>query len=299
MLSDQDNPASAGQDALERVLSGLEDHERWALVGTPLFEGVGPMTAGRWGDTAWSGYLPDEMWVHVSGAHALLEASLAVPVTGWSASLSAFDRVVRGRWVRVPVQQVRAVNPALLPAAAVAYEFSDVRLGPGVIASVAGRRVVLAQDTTGADWQVGLDELWVSVSSWGGASYVLAPLDAPPQLEVPHDDDVIDAAEIRSPPPAPRRRSDRHLPDVHALDDPEEPGVWSVRDPDLARLLGLPDSLALQALVEAELRERMPELATRVELDSERDCFFAHCRNEADARQLADLLSDLAPRRRG
>ena len=129
----------------------------------------------------------------------------------------------------------------------------------------------------------------------GRASYVLAPLDVPPQLGVPHDDDVIDAAEIQSPPPPARRRSDRHLPDVDALDDPEEPGVWSVRGPDLARLLGLPDTLALQALVEAELRERMPELSARVELDSERDCFFAHCRNEADARQLADLLSDLAP----
>jgi hypothetical protein len=299
VLSDQDVPASAGQDALMRALSGLEDQESWALAGTPLFEGVGPMTAGRWGDTAWSGYLPDEMRVHVVGAQALLTAHVAMEVVGWSGSVAAYDRVVQGRWVRAPLQQVRAVDPDLLPAAAVAREFSDVRLGPGVVASVAGRRVVLAQDTTGADWQVGLDKLWASVSSWAGASYVLAPLDAPPQLEVPHDDDVIDAASIQAPPPVPRRRSGRHLPDVHALDDPEEPGIWSVRDPDLAELLGLPDSLALQAVVEAELRDRMPELSARVELDSERDCFCGYCRDEADARRLGDLLSDLARGRRG
>ena len=296
MLSDQDDPASVAQDELTRALSSLEDHDRWALVGTPLCDGVGPLTAGRWGDLAWSG-LPGEMRVHVSGAQALVEASLALDVVGWSGSLAAYDRVVKQRWVRVTLEQLRAVAPDLLPAGAVAYEFSEVRLGPGTVTVAAGRRVVRAQDAAGAHWQVGLDTLWVSVSSWAGASYVLAPLDAPPHVLAPHDDEVMDASQIPRPPaPRPRRRAGQHVPDVHALDDPDQPGVWSVRDPDLARLLGLEDSLALQALVETELRARALELLARVELDSERDCFFAYCRGQADARRLGDLLSELAQR---
>ena len=131
MLSDQDDPASVAQDELTRALSSLEDHDRWALVGTPLCDGVGPLTAGRWGDTAWSGYLPDEMRVHVSGAQALVEASLALDVVGWSGSLAAYDRVVKQRWVRVTLEQLRAVAPDLLPAGAVAYEFSEAGSGPG------------------------------------------------------------------------------------------------------------------------------------------------------------------------
>ena len=82
MLSDRDDPAGLAQDVLTCALSRLEDHDRWALGGMPLFDGVGPLTAGRWGHTARSGYLPDEMRVHVTGAHALLRPHIAMQIVG-------------------------------------------------------------------------------------------------------------------------------------------------------------------------------------------------------------------------
>lgn len=120
-----------------------------------------------------------------------------------------------------------------------------------------------------------------------------------PLPPLPGEEEIIDAADI-PPSPAPRRRKPKntgHRPDVHATDDPDEPGQWTVQDWDLADLLGLPHAYDAEAAVQAQLATQDPALAERVEWDSEATCLFAYCPSEADANALADLISDLVQQR--
>ncbi len=272
---------------------------RWTLVGTSLTDTAVPMTAGRTEGLSWQGYGPPE--VFVVGEHLLAAQVLAMHIVGWTGSVFAFERAVPQAYVRLPLEQLPTEHSDLLPVGSVAHNFESVRLGEGVLAEVARRRVVQADDQYGNVWQVALDELWLSVSAWGWppACYVLSEDGDQSLVELPGEDEIIDAADI-PPSPAPRRRKRKkagHRPDVHATDDPDEPEQWTVQDWDLADLLGLPHAGDAEAAVQAELAIQDPGLAERVEWDSELSCFFAYCPNEDDAEALADLISDLVQRR--
>lgn len=153
------------QAALARVLGALADSPRWVLVGTPLSDDDDTITAGRNEGLSWHSYRSPR--VFVVGEHLLVEQSLAMHIVGWTGSLFAFERAAPQKYVRLPLAQLPTDMAHVLPVSAVAREFADMQLGEGVVADVAGRRMVQAQNQYGTVCQIGLDGLWLSMSAWG------------------------------------------------------------------------------------------------------------------------------------
>ena len=77
--------------------------------------------------------------------------------------------------------------------------------------------------------------------------------------------------------------------------DPPGQGIerWSIFQ-SLADLLGAPTNHAAESRIRAELRRSEPELLRRVEFDSEAGAVGIYAQDEADIRQLAEVVARLA-----
>ncbi len=77
----------------------------------------------------------------------------------------------------------------------------------------------------------------------------------------------------------------------------QKPGAgleqWSIFE-DLASLLGVSTNYAAESRLRREIRKKDPELARRLEWDTEAGAVGCYGANEADIRSVADIVNQLA-----
>lgn len=277
--------------SIERFLERLGQEQYWLLSPDFMDEDLGWMlwrSAGRQGKVSWWAQADPTPSVVVHDEDVLLQAVVAQEPLGWTQSFTKLDRLLNGRMVRFPAAHITDHFAETLPAAALLKALPEDWVAAGT-------------DTWWADggsWQL-VSNSELHADEWlGGPTTITLGQYA----ELPFSEqliaDAVDAADIG--PAWAASRPEGPPPDRMLMEDEDDQGrpYWLLRDSGLASALRVSNAIKAERLVKRALRKRDPDLATRIELDSEAAEFFAYAQQESDVQRLSALLNDLMAERK-
>jgi Immunity protein 51 len=299
------------REFVEAFTAGLRRAPEWSAItlGAPNHGFANDINAGRHGELSWFQQTADgaRPAIFVVGEMALLIDRFAVKSLEWSRSLTALDKRLAGRWVRVPLAIVQARDPTILPISMVAQDWQSTDWATARQLPSADTGTGVLRFAIGAqEYEVDAAKPALQVTGWTGTLQITYECQGSP-FPLPAESEIVDGRELglRELSPAEVAAADDSDTARYSITVTQAEGEdgqdhrWVLQDYDLAAALDVPHNVVAERVVLEAVHVRRPDLVENLKFDSEEGCFFAYADTLAAANGLADLIAELVQERAG